>query len=156
MKSLIIISETMTNTEEIPHILLAEDDKDDIFIFQLAIDELSHAVMLTVAENGEQLVALLEEIFPGIIFLDINMPCRTGQECLREIRSRKKFDNVPVIMYTSLEDIHIINDTYREGANFYMIKSNSINELTERLKKILFKNWKESIYFPPRKDFVLS
>ena len=146
----------MTNTVEIPHILLAEDDKDDVLIFQLAIDELSHTVVLSVAENGDQLVALLEEIFPDIIFLDINMPCRSGQECLREIRSRKKFDNVPVIMYSSHRDLHLIDDTYREGANFYMIKSNSINELIERLKKILFNNWKKSIYFPSRNDFVLK
>lgn len=145
----------MTNTQKIPHILLAEDDKDDVFIFQLAIDELSDTVVLSVAENGEKLVAMLDEIFPDIIFLDINMPCRSGQECLREIRSRKKFENVPIIMYTSHDDLHIIEDAFRDGANFYLIKLNSINELTEKLKKIMFNNRKEPIYFPPRKDFVL-
>ena len=147
----------MTNTQEVTHILLAEDDQDDVLIFQLAVDELSETIVLSIAENGEKLVAMLEEILPDIILLDINMPCHTGQECLIEIRSRKKFDNVPVIMYTSHEDLHTIDDAYRGGANFYMIKSNSIHELTEKLKKILFnKNRKESTYFPLRKDFVLS
>jgi|SRR5688572_7511488 len=147
----------MTNIQEVTHILLAEDDQDDVLIFQLAIDELSKTIILSIAENGEKLVAMVEEILPDIIFLDINMPCLTGQECLREIRSRKKFDNVPIIMYTSHGDLHMIDDAYRDGANFYMIKSNSIHELTDKLNKILFnKNWKESIYFPLRKDFVLS
>jgi CheY-like chemotaxis protein len=138
------------------HVLLAEDDADDVMIFQLAIDKLPFAILLTHAENGDKLITLLEEMIPDVIFLDINMPCRSGKECIREIRSRKKFDAVPVIMYTGHKHEDYIEETFREGANFYLIKSNSVDELAEKLKNILSINWKKYMYYPTRNDYVLA
>jgi CheY-like chemotaxis protein len=138
------------------HVLLAEDDQDDVLIFQLAINKLPFAILLTHAENGDQLIARLEEILPDIIFLDINMPCRSGKECIKEIRSQKKFDAVPVIMYTAHRHEDYIEETFREGANFYLIKSNSVDELADRLKYILSINWKQFMYYPTRNSFVLA
>lgn len=141
---------------ETTHVLLAEDDNDDVLIFQLAIDKLPFAILLTHTEDGDKLIAKLEEILPDIIFLDINMPCKSGKECIREIRSRKKFDSVPVIMYTShrLEDY--VEDTFRDGANFYLVKTNSISELADKLKYIMSINWKKMMYYPTKNDYVLA
>ena len=138
------------------HVLLAEDDLDDVLIFQLAINKLPFAILLTHVDDGDKLISKLEEILPDIIFLDINMPCQGGKECIKDIRSKKKFDAVPVIMYTAHKHENYIEETFRNGANFYLIKTNSVDELADRLKQILSINWKQFMYYPTKSDYVLA
>jgi len=109
----------MTRTETPTHVLIAEDDDDDYLIFSVAIEEISYSVLLTRAVNGEVLLNMLERNLPDILFLDLLMPCKDGKECLREIRSNRKFDNVPVIIYSSLSDIVNVDYCFREGSNLY-------------------------------------
>ena len=143
-------------TKEKLHILLADDDNDDVIIFNLALNKLPFAVLLSTAEDGVKLLALLEQILPDVIFLDINMPCKTGKECIREIRSNRKFDTVPIIMYTSLFKEEDVEETYRQGANFYLLKPDSIDKLAHKLKAILSFNWKDGMFFPNKSNFVIS
>ena len=137
-------------------ILLAEDDKDDVLLFEIAIESLPFAVLLTVAEDGERLMALLESIFPDIIFLDIHMPCKSGRECIQEIRANPRFDSIPVIMYTSFKFEEYIDETYRNGANFYMIKPNNIDALAKKIKILLEMDWKNYMYYPPKELYVIA
>ena len=138
------------------HVMMAEDDDEDYLIFSLAIDELSYAVVLTRAENGEILMKLLEEKHPDILFLDLLMPCKDGQQCLKEIRANKKYDAIPIIVYTSLNDLKEIDFCYREGSNLYAIKPSSLSELKAVLERIFSIDWKKLLYFPPRNQFVIN
>lgn len=141
------------------HILLAEDDQDDVVIFELAINEINKEYRLPVymrhAKDGEILFVLLKENVPDILFLDINLPCRDGLSCIREIRKNKEYDGLPVIMYTAHKQDTKIEDAFRNGANYYVVKSNTIPELAEKLKKICSIDWKTYMHYPPRDQFVL-
>ncbi len=141
------------------HILLAEDDQDDVVIFELAINEVNKEYRLPVymrhAKDGEILFVLLKENVPDILFLDINLPCRDGLSCIREIRKNKEYDGLPVIMYTAHKQEAKIEDAFRNGANYYVVKSNTIPELAEKLKKICSIDWKTYMHYPPRDQFVL-
>ena len=141
---------------ETTNVLIAEDDDDDFMIFSSAINELSMAVILYRAENGEILISLLDESIPDILFLDILMPYKDGRLCLREIRSNRKFDKLPIIVYSAIKDIGEIEFCYREGANIYAIKPNSFVELKAILERILSINWKKVLYFPSLSDFVIN
>ena len=138
------------------HVMVAEDDDEDFLIFSLAIDELSYTVVLSRAKNGEILMKLLEEKNPDILFLDLLMPCKDGKQCLREIRSNKKYDTIPIIVYSSLSDLKEIDFCYREGSNLYAIKPSSLSELKTVLEKVFTINWKKLLYFPPRSQFVIN
>lgn len=138
------------------HILLAEDDDDDYYVFSLAIEQVPFTVLLTRAENGELLLKLLEEKMPDILFLDIYMPCKDGHQCLREIRANKKYDSLPIIIYSSLNDLRNIEFCYRQGSNLYAIKPSSFDELKVILEKVLAIDWKKMLYFPTLSNFVLN
>ena len=140
---------------EATHVMLAEDDEDDYYVFSLAIAEVPLKVLLTHAEDGEKLMRLLNEKLPDILFLDLRMPCKDGHECLREIRADKRFDKLPIIIYSSLEDLRNIEMTYRAGANLYAIKPSTLNDLTAVLERILRVDWKKMLYFPTLPQFVL-
>ncbi|MBT1703972.1 response regulator [Chryseosolibacter indicus] len=147
----------MKALEEVPkHVLLAEDDDDDFDFFSMAIDETSLTVILKRAENGDILLQLLDQNIPDILFMDIFLPYKTGRECLREIRANRKYDSLPIIIYTSVKELEQIEFCYREGSNFYMIKPTSFNELKAILKKIISLEWKKMMYYPTLSEFVVN
>jgi CheY-like chemotaxis protein len=137
----------MQTNDRDPHIFLIEDDNEDILFFQLAVRSLPFAVLLTTAENGLRLVEMLEEALPDVIFLDNFMPYKSGQECIRDIRSNKKYDSIPIIIYTSHKSPQLAETSYRNGANLYVLKPRTIRELVEKIQMILKMDWSNSILF---------
>jgi len=142
--------------EQATNILLAEDDDDDYYVFSLAVEEVSYAIILSRAANGEVLMKLLDEKTPDILFLDLLMPCQDGRQCLRAIRSNQKFDDLPVIIYSSLTDLVNVEYCYREGSNLFVIKPTTIAELNDMLERILSIDWKKTLYYPTKAKFVLN
>ena len=74
-------------------ILLADDDKDDRFLFREALSELPLFTNLETVHDGEQLMNYLNEhsdSLPHVLFLDLNMPRINGFECLSEIKHDEK------------------------------------------------------------------
>jgi DNA-binding response OmpR family regulator len=138
------------------HVLIAEDDEDDFEIFSSAINEMPFEILLSRAEDGNVLIKFLANEIPDILFLDVLLPCKDGRACIREIRSNKRFDELPVITYSSIRQEETIEFFYREGANLFVFKPSSFNELKEILQKILSINWKTTMYFPPKAQFVMN
>ncbi len=71
------------------HILLADDDIDDCNFFDKALQALPISSNLTTVRDGERLMKYLGENskqLPNVLFLDINMPRKSGFECLSEIK----------------------------------------------------------------------
>lgn len=146
----------MTEPQEITNVLLAEDDLDDVLIFRLALNKLPFTVELRHAQDGDKLFIMLKELIPDILFLDINMPCKDGIACIVEIRKNPEYNQMPVIFYTSYKNLNYIDQCYANGANFYLIKANSVRELAERLRKIFSVDWRTYMYYPPKDEFVIG
>jgi CheY-like chemotaxis protein len=67
------------------NILLADDDTDDCFFFEKALREISITTQLTSVSDGERLMDHLSKNLgklPDVLFLDLNMPRKSGFECL--------------------------------------------------------------------------
>jgi CheY-like chemotaxis protein len=137
-------------------ILLAEDDSDDVEIFDLGMKELQFPYLLRHAENGDLLFIMLKDRIPYILFLDIHMPCKDGLSCIVEIRKNRDYDKMPVIMYTSEISKRIMEEAYRNGANLYLAKTNTIAELTDKLRKIFSIDWENYLHFPPHSQFLVD
>lgn len=145
----------MTLHNSVTKILIGEDDDDDYLIFSLAVEETSYKVLLTRAIDGQMVLNLLEKEMPDILFLDLKLPMKDGRECLKEIRANHNFDALPVIIYTSYDDLANIEFCYREGSNLYTIKPSSVSDLRQILERILAIDWRKIKYFPPRSEFVM-
>src|SRR4051794_28815617 len=86
----------------IKHVFIADDDIDDIFLFESAILEARPDLTISRARDGLSLLDLLNNsALPDAIILDLNMPLMSGKECLVKIRSQRRFDNVPIIMFST-------------------------------------------------------
>ena len=74
---------------------------------------------------------------PDIIFLDMNMPGKSGKECLREIRANPKFREIAIVIYSTSASAADLEDTFVAGANVYVKKPNDFVELKSILAYIL-------------------
>jgi CheY-like chemotaxis protein len=116
------------------HIFLAEDDIDDVDLFQEALSEECSTCSLTVGKNGTELLKkLAESTLPDLIFLDINMPIMNGLECLAEIKKIPHLQHIPVIMLTTSCPKECMDTAYSLGANMIVEKPSQF----EILKKII-------------------
>lgn len=119
------------------HILLADDDTDDIFMFKLAVQEICPTVQLSVAYDGVMLSKTLLNIsFPDAIFLDINMPRKNGKECLVELRAQSIYAEVPIIILSTSKDSKDIDFCMAHGADHYIIKPPNFEDLKKVVKDL--------------------
>jgi DNA-binding response OmpR family regulator len=149
--------ENLSSSEKLKFILLAEDDDDDQKIFSDAIDEAGIKVKLEIFNNGITLMSFLNgdhELNPDILFLDINMPLKSGIQCLEEIRNIKKWANLPVIIYSTSSYPPDIEETYIKGADLYFMKPNSFIKLSNSLKTILGKEWNNTNALRNFNDYI--
>ena len=144
------------SASDLQQVLVAEDDDEDFELFADAIRDLSLKVILARAENGDILMKILHERIPDLLFLDILMPCKTGKDCLFEIRSHKKFDDLPIIIFSSVRDSQTVEFFYRKGTNMYVYKPHSYRQLVASLEKIFTVDWKKVRYYPKYSEFVLN
>ena len=110
------------------HVLLIEDNEGDILLASEALEEGLQIKNISVAKNGKDAVTFLEEIkrkqimFPDIILLDINLPCKNGFEVLEFIRNSDELLNIPVIILTTSSSENDKSKAIGYGANLYIIK----------------------------------
>jgi CheY-like chemotaxis protein len=149
----------MINKPHHIHILLADDDEDDRTFFEEALHEFSLSAFLMTVNDGEKLMGVLSTLPssppPHVIFLDINMPLKNGIECLTEIRRDKKFDRVPIFMFSTSADKHDIDLTYENGANLYIPKALFFSDQKRILEKLFSVHWENYLSKIPKEEFVL-
>ena len=142
----------MVNLGETGRILLAEDDDDDVFLFEQAMLEINLKFDLILAKNGMQVIDILTESQDfDIVFLDINMPLKNGLQCLLEIPSIPNFNQIPVICLSTSNDKTIISKVKELGGSGYITKPISYNKYINVLKDVLMLNKKHSL----KNDFFL-
>lgn len=149
----------MIHDKNIVEILLVDDDQDDRSIFNDALSELKMETSLTLLEDGRDLVGYLEDPKnkrPDILFLDLNMPYKSGVECLKEIRAIEKFRNLSVAIYSTSNSEKDMEDTFINGANIYIRKPNDFTQLKKVLTEVLSINWQFHTSALNKETFLLN
>src|SRR5689334_22949201 len=125
-------------------ILLVDDDLDDCMFFKDALAETGISTFLQIATRCNNILETIgsnREQLPQLVFLDLNMPSVSGQECLKIIRSAETLNNIPVIIYSTSASRQEVEETFDGGANLYLQKPSSFHLLVIALKKILQTDW---------------
>lgn len=122
---------------KITHIVYADDDEEDKELLQEAFKKVCPDVKFTLAGDGSILLDLLKKIHrPDFIILDINMPNLNGNECLKAIKSEQGLRQVPVIMYSTSSSATDIEHSLSNGADYYIVKPDTIDALELLAKDI--------------------
>lgn len=130
-------------------ILLVEDNEDDAFFMKRALRDAGIANPVRVVEDGQQAIDYLqgagnfsergEHPLPMVVFLDLKLPFKSGHEVLEWIRQQPLFAKLIVIVLTSSNEPVDLNRAYKNGANSYVVKPPTPEQLTELAKS--FELW---------------
>jgi CheY-like chemotaxis protein len=133
---------------EIGRILIVDDSPKDIELTIAALSENNLANDIVIAEDGEEALDYLHkrgkfinEIgLPVVILLDVKMPKMNGIEVLKHLRSNVKFKFIPVIMLTSSCEERDIVESYKLGANSFVVKPVDVLQFIDAIK-VLGQYW---------------
>lgn len=110
-------------------ILLVEDNPGDIHLIQEAFSECETECQIHVTRHGEeardfvyQQGAYTDAALPDLIFLDLNLPNKRGEDLLSELNDDPEVRRIPVIILSSSTNDADINTAYTRGANAYLVK----------------------------------
>ncbi len=140
-------------------LMLADDDDDDRMFFQEALKELPLSTKLTLLSDGDELMHLLNQDdipLPHALFLDINMPKKSGVECLKEMRKTERLKNLPVIMFSTAFEKELVGSLYESGVKYYIRKPANFSELKKVIEKALSLLDYEVIHQPSQAEFVIN
>lgn len=120
-------------------ILLADDSEGDRLLFKEALEELNLDVHVDMVKNGVQLMDYLTKnsTLPHLLFLDLNMPRKSGLECLKEIRNDKKLKEIAIAVYSTSASEKDINEAFLNDANVYINKPNDFKTLKLLIAKVV-------------------
>jgi DNA-binding NarL/FixJ family response regulator len=90
------------------------------------------------AENGAQLLELLETVTPDVIMLDLNMPVMDGFEALTQVQA--KYPHVKVLILTMLDQDSYVTKVRTAGALGYVLKTAGRTELIHAIKTVAENN----------------
>ena len=144
--------------EEYTYVVLAEDDEDDRLFFTAAFEELKIKTKVVTYEDGVALMEGLTDpdaVKPNILFLDLNMPKKSGLECLKEIKKCEKFKDLAIAIYSTSASEEDIENTFVNGANIYIKKPSTFNELKKILCNVVTINWQYHTNSLNRDNFLL-
>lgn len=86
------------------------------------------------AENGEQLIKLLEKLNAEVILMDVRMPIMDGVEAVKIVK--EKYENIKVIILTTFNEDEYIFKAIENGADGYLLKDAGSEDIIKAIKAV--------------------
>ena len=144
--------------EDYINITLADDDEDDRLFFTDAFDEIKITTRVKTFNDGVYLMDYLnseDATLPNVLFLDLNMPRKSGLECLKEIKQNPKFKDIAIAIYSTSASEEDIENTFVQGANIYIKKPSDFKTLKKVLSDVVTINWQYHTNSMNKDNFLL-
>ncbi len=133
-----IVSEETPTVGEIPaeehfyNILIVDDEPVNLQLLRNHLSLQNYAV--TQAVNGDEALAAIKEQQFDLVLLDVMMPKMSGYEVCRRLREQHPANELPVVMLTAKNQINDLVAGFKAGANDYLTKPFSKEELLARIE----------------------
>ncbi len=118
-------------------ILIAEDEPDIRELVAFMLRFAGYEVVAAV--NGEEAVQTASRELPDLILMDVRMPRMTGYDACRLMKADPNLRDVPIVFLSAKGQESEIQSGLDAGAEEYLLKPFSPEELTNRVRGILSK-----------------
>lgn len=113
-------------------ILIAEDDELMLRTLEFRLKKDGHSIMM--ARDGREALQLIDSFLPDLVITDIMMPYSSGMEIVGFLK--QKYNNsIKVIILSGMGQENVILEAFRLGADDYITKPFSPNELSVRVNR---------------------
>lgn len=118
-------------------ILIAEDEPDIRELVAFTLRFAGYEVIA--ASNGEEAVQTASREVPDLVLMDVRMPRMTGYDACRLIKANPDLKDIPVVFLSAKGQEAEIQSGLEAGAEEYLLKPFSPDQLTGRVRAILSK-----------------
>jgi len=118
----------------IKKIVLAEDNSVLSLLLKFRLEKDGHHLLM--AKNGKEAIELIENENPDLILTDIMMDYVSGLEVISHVRNKLE-SKTPILVFSSSGQEEMVLKAFNLGANDFMSKPLSPNELSIRVKRML-------------------
>jgi DNA-binding response OmpR family regulator len=118
-----------------PVVLVADDDEDILELITFRLERSGYTVIQ--ARDGEEAWELAQARPPDLAVLDVMMPKLDGFELTRRLRAKPQTERVPIILLTARAQDADVQQGFEAGADDYLRKPFSPQELRARVQAIL-------------------
>jgi len=118
-------------------ILIVEDTPETLELLRRIIEKEGYSTVL--ANDGEKGLNYAQKYKPDLILLDRLLPKMNGLQICKKLREMREMDGTPVIFLTVLDSEKDIVDGLKSGADDYITKPFSPDELLARVERVLFR-----------------
>lgn len=115
-------------------IVLAEDNSTLSLLLKFQLEKEGYELFM--ATDGKQAVDLIENEHPDLVLSDVMMPFISGLEVISHLRNKLNLDT-PIIVFSSAGQEEMVLKAFNLGANDFMGKPFSPNELVIRIKRLI-------------------
>jgi DNA-binding response OmpR family regulator len=130
-----VSAEPTAANAEAPLVLVADDDEDIRALVTFRLERAGYRVLI--AEDGERALSLALEQTPDLAVLDVMMPRLDGYELTRRLRQHEETKSMPIILLTARVQEADVERGFEAGADDYIRKPFSPQELRARVQAIL-------------------
>lgn len=117
-----------------PKIVIAEDDADLRDFLRLSLDSMYQVYTAT---NGEEALKLVKDVLPDIVVTDLMMPVMDGLQLTSQIKQDFSTSHIPVVLLTAKTELESSVESYRAGADAFVVKPFSVDYLLVRIQNLL-------------------
>ncbi|EAQ41907.2 MULTISPECIES: response regulator transcription factor [unclassified Polaribacter] len=117
-------------------IVLAEDNSVLSLLLKFRLEK--EGYILFIAKDGKEAIEFIETENPDLILTDVMMDYYSGLEIISHVRNKLE-SKTPILVFSSSGQEEMVLNAFNLGANDFMSKPLSPNELTIRVKRMLMK-----------------
>jgi len=116
-------------------ILIVDDETINLDFFEVMLSKLGFSVEK--ANDGKEALDKVRRFFPDLILLDNIMPNMTGWEVTKILKNDPKYKEIPIIMFSALDDVKDKVEGFELGVDDYITKPFNFSEVLARIRAVL-------------------
>ncbi|MDR0312404.1 MAG: response regulator [Treponema sp.] len=116
-------------------LLIVDDDEMNLDFFDLMLSKLGFGVIK--AKDGVEALEKAKRFLPDLILLDNIMPRMDGWEFTKTIKSDDRYKDIPIIMFSALDDVKDKLEGFELGIEDYITKPFNFSEVLARIRVVL-------------------
>ncbi|SEH40357.1 Response regulator receiver domain-containing protein [Chryseobacterium culicis] len=141
------------------NVIVADNDENTLIFFKNILKELKISIKVQCFSNGKDVMDYLsneDAVVPEIVFINYKIPGKESMECLEEIESNSKFNNMVTAIFSDPIPENEVEDIFVKGAHIFMKKPECFDRLKKVLTEVITINWQYHTSGLNKDHFILK
>lgn len=145
--------------KEFLNVIVADNDENTLIFFKNIFKELKISIKVQCFSSGKNLMEYLtnnDAVIPEIVFINYTISGKDCMECIDELKTNPKFNNMVTAIYSEEISENEIEETFVKGNNICIRKPSDFGTLKKVLTEVITINWQYHTSGLNKDNFILK